>query len=752
MILRDFGSHTLIPTLMTCIFPGVEFGTFHEEIDKKTTEKCSLIKTASWLEIEKKFFELKTPFDFIKYLAEDFIAHDEQTFSPFFPLKDSLKTEKSVFSYCDLIQNLKNHEEMKQLIKDCSFINARTFKGGLFLYCARILDSKFLSFFYEKETISENKIYIFLKHFDSQIAANKTKFPVSSIFNESSRWGIDWKATYDFKHYRFIWQKEEDDHWQTLLYYAPTNPYEYFLHECQTRYTLVRIGVESNTVTTLKRAKDIKTFEQYEKEGFKALENKGYKLSDVDVEDYFDTEISHKHDIEGNILIGLEIKSGTEKFEHSIFEPKSLNETITEIKSAIKYKLSEKECNREKFKLTKKEVEKIYDILSTLYNKEIEGLEDYLYIFNKTECGKIHKIINNLPNSVFKVLEEEDRIALQNQNESSYKLLKILRKDKTQNKLSDTDKTTIRDYSEKFKLQLPYDTLRYLYENAQNYLSDEDREYIKKYYLIANRITQSFDIPTSEEGKDTLLDMTSDEDIRNNTDSKKSFKEIEESFTFLMDEFQSVASKKLNEETVKALIEKFYKEFFEGDKYCTKTDITSIEDEELLNNRYSYYKTLLRAVKSVNINTSASELVDNRFAQEYLDLDKDKPENKINLYKKQIRESIRDILLELQVSQKSLRFFDILKGELLKKTSLEEEKVTKYIDELWKEYRNASNKKTFITTVKNDILNFNINCSDEELSDNFYVKSFLKSEISLPNTTVHIMFRVILNGILKVKW
>ncbi|MBQ1711031.1 MAG: hypothetical protein II032_07920, partial [Treponema sp.] len=380
MKLSDFGSHTLIPTLMTCIFPGVEFGTFHEEIDKKTTEKCSLIKTASWLEIEKKFFELKTPFDFIKYLAEDFIAHNEQTFSPFFPLKDSLKTEKSVFSYCDLIQNLKNHEEMKQLIKDCSFINARTFKGGLFLYCARILDSKFLSFFYEKETISENKVYIFLKHFDSQIAANKTKFPVSSIFNESSRWGIDWKATYDFKHYRFIWQKEEDDHWQTLLYYAPTNPYEYFLHECQARYTLVRIGLETIKSIPIKRAKDILCFANYASEGFKALDKdvlyydkirkKEVKVELSKIKNLYVREgIKGKKDIkdkEGNILIGIEYKDGAKEYKSAFFEPKSLKETITEIKFAIKYKLSEKECNREKFKLTKKEVEKIYDILSTL--------------------------------------------------------------------------------------------------------------------------------------------------------------------------------------------------------------------------------------------------------------------------------------------------------------------------------------------------------------------------------------------------
>ena len=136
-----------------------------------------------------------------------------------------------------------------------------------------------------------------------------------------------------------------------------------------------------------------------------------------------------------------------------------------------------------------------------------------------------------------------------------------------------------------------------------------------------------------------------------------------------------------------------------------------------------------------------------------MNLDKDKPENKINLYKKQIRETIRDILLELQVSsQKYLRFFDILKGELLKKTSLEEEKVTKYIDELWKEYRNASNKAAFFASLQNDIINFDINCSDEELSDNYFIKKFLKSEISFPNTTVHIMFREILNEMLKFKW
>ena len=98
---------------------------------------------------------------------------------------------------------------------------------------------------------------------------------------------------------------------------------------------------------------------------------------------------------------------------------------------------------------------------------------------------------------------------------------------------------------------------------------------------------------------------------------------------------------------------------------------------------------------------------------------------------------------------KNSRIFWNLQEELLKKTSLGKEKVTKYIDEIWKDFKNASNKTSFITTLENDIINFNVNCSDEELSDNYFIKKFLNSEISLPNTTVHIMFREILNEIIK---
>lgn len=736
MNLSNYGPNTNVYELMTCLFPGVKFGAFHEEMDpnnfSETTGKCSLVKTRFWIEIENEFKKCSSKpsdfFDFIKYLSEYKASGEEIVFKQCFPYIDSSNSANSIFS-CSILLNqlaplnpLKKSDEIEQLIKDCDILNGKTLKGGLFLYCARILDSKFLSFFYGKGQNNEKFIYKLLKYYDSQIAANKTQFPVSSIFNESNRWGIDWEAQYVYDKnnrckYRFSWQKDKDEHWQTLYYYKPSNPYEYFIHECQARYTLVRIGLET-PFSSIKRAKDIKKFKQYSEKGLSEVfaktgllkENEGKKkleLLEFYEKNYHCDDYS-KRDIEGNILIGIELKDGAETFESSFFIPKNLKETITEIISSIGKKAIEKQTQHTTYKLNPKEV------------------------------TEIKKIRSKLPEEARTNLSPEESEILQ------------------ENK--------------------PYEILKILYKpDVYVYLTKDEKEYIKQRYLIA----------------------FSTEDVRKNTESKNSFKEIEESFTFMMNEFQSVATNKLNEETVKALIDKFYKEFFDGGEYCTKTDITSIEDEKMLKDRYRYYKKLLRAVKSVNINTSASELEDNIFAKKYLSLAKEKPEHEINLYKKQIRETIRDILLELQVSlkfldspqnaedgttlhdrisendvinreapssndyyednlgyrsQKMEEFLKPLKRELSKEPTIGKEKIAKYLDELRKDYRNASNKTSFIETLEKDILSFNVNCSDEELNNNYYVKTFLKSEKSFPKDTVFNMFREILYRILERKW
>lgn len=731
MKLSDYGPNTNVYELMTWLFPGVRFGEFHEKMDpehfSETTGKCSLVKTRFWIEIENEFKKCSSKpsdfFDFIKYLSEYKASGEEIVFKQCFPYIDSSNSANSIFS-CSILLNqlaplnpLKKSDEIEQLIKDCDILNGKTLKGGLFLYCARILDSKFLSFFYGKGQNDEKFIYKLLKYYDSQIAANKTQFPVSSIFNESNRWGIDWEAQYVYDKnnrckYRFSWQKDKDEHWQTLYEYKPYNPYQYFLHECQTRYTLVRIGYESTSSSSIKRAKDIKKFEQYSKKGlseiftkFKLLRNNG-KNQESRIREFYEKSYHSdgfsKKDYEGNILIGIETKVGAENFTPAFFIPKDFEKTIREINYAVSHKKSEKETQHSEYKL------------------------------NSADIKKLNKIFSKLPQEAFNNLSPKETVALQ--KKQPYELLKILNK-----------------------------------PDVQNFLSEDEKKFSTECYNTFYT-EESFDTSiNNEESKDTLLDRTSNEDVRNNTYSKKSSKkkkdsvpslsieEITKAFNLLMDKFRATASEKLNEETIDAVIKSFNEEFFKDDKLGLKTDIASTDDENIWKHREEYYDDLLEAIKSIDFNTLPSELSDNIFAKRYLELDKNKPKKGIRPYEKQIRETIRDILLELQVSQKAPEFFDILKGkllgnlqkELLKKTSLGKEKVTNYIDEIWKDFKNASNKAAFFASLQNDIINFDINCSDEELSDNYFIKKFLKSEISFPNTTVHIMFREILNGIIK---
>ena len=705
MKLSNYGPNTNVYELMTWLFPGVRFGEFHEKMDpehfSETTGKCSADKTKYWIDIENEFQKYSSkPSDFLYFIEflSTYKASDKIVFNQCFPHNGS---KNSVFSNEILFNKLANPKEIQQLINDCRIVNGNTFKGGIFLYCARILDSEFLSYFFGKK--NKERIYKLQKHFDSQIASNKPKFPVSSIFNESNSWGNDWEATYDNKEYLFGWQKDKDEHWQTLYEYKPYNPYQYFLHECQTRYTLVRIGYESTSSSSIKRA-SIKKFEQYSEKGlseiftkFKLLRNNG-KNQESRIREFYEKRYHsdgfNKKDYEGNILIGIETKVGAENFIPAFFIPKNSKETIIEINYAVGHKKSEKETQHTEYKL------------------------------NSADIKKLNKIFSKLPQEAFKNLSPKETVALQ--KKQPYELLKILNK-----------------------------------PDVQNFLSEDEKKFSTECYN-AFYTEESFDTPiNNEESKDTLLDRTSNEDVRNNTYSKKSSKkkkdsvpslsieEITKAFNLLMDKFRATASEKLNEETIDAVIKSFNEEFFKDDKLGLKTDIASTDDENIWKHREEYYDDLLEAIKSIDFNTLPSELSDNIFAKRYLELDKNKPKKDIRPYEKQIRETIRDILLELQVSQKEPEFFDILKWELIRKTPLGKEKVTKYIDEIWKDFKNASNKTSFFASLQNDINNFNVNCSDEELSDNYFIKRFLNSEISLPNTTVHIMFREVLSTKLK---
>lgn len=666
MKLSDYGPNTNVYELMTWLFPGVRFGEFHEKMDpehfSETTGKCSLVKTRFWIEIENEFKKCSSKpsdfFDFIKYLSEYKASGEEIVFKQCFPYIDSSNSANSIFS-CSILLNqlaplnpLKKSDEIEQLIKDCDILNGKTLKGGLFLYCARILDSKFLSFFYGKGQNDEKFIYKLLKYYDSQIAANKTQFPVSSIFNESNRWGIDWEAQYVYDKnnrckYRFSWQKDKDEHWQTLYEYKPYNPYQYFLHECQTRYTLVRIGYESTSSSSIKRAKDIKKFEQYSKKGlseiftkFKLLRNNG-KNQESRIREFYEKSYHSdgfsKKDYEGNILIGIETKVGAENFTPAFFIPKDFEKTIKEINSAKGHKKSEKETQHSEYKLATYQITGLREILSKLYiyDKQIDELKNYLHIFTAEELREINKIISK----VIKIsvndltLKQEEVESLQNKNENPYKLLKILGKRKILNKLSKSEKNTIREFTNNRSLQETYKTLEFLTsEKVQIYLSKRDRERIKKFSSYANTKMESLDTPHSTEDSATLHDRISENDV----------------------------------------LEK--------------------------------------------VVPSSSDFSDD--------------------------------ILEKQ-SKTIKKYLKLLKRELSKEPTIGEEKTTKYIERIQDDYTKAINKTSFITTLKNDIINFDINCSDEELSDNYFIKKFLKSEISFPNTTVHIMFREILNGIIK---
>lgn len=671
MKLSDYGPNTNVYELMTWLFPGVRFGEFHEKMDpehfSETTGKCSLVKTRFWIEIENEFKKCSSKpsdfFDFIKYLSEYKASGKEIVFKQCFPYIDSSNSANSIFS-CSILLNqlaplnpLKKSDEIEQLIKDCDILNGKTLKGGLFLYCARILDSKFLSFFYGKGQNDEKFIYKLLKYYDSQIAANKTQFPVSSIFNESNRWGIDWEAQYVYGKnnrckYRFSWQKDKDEHWQTLYYYKPSNPYEYFIHECQTRYTLVRIGYES-TSSLIKRAKDIKEFNHYSEKGMSEVfakigllkENEGITESKILREFYeknYHEEGSNPNkdlDYEGNILIGIEIKDGAKKITNAFFVPKNLKATITEIRSAIGKKKNEKQTQHTRYKIFEKENTKLHEILSSLYiyDKQIDELKNYLHIFTAHELNEINKIISNVNKiSVSELkLEQEEEESLQNKNENPYKLLKILRRRVIRKNLSKSDNKKITDFTNNLCLQEPYKTLEFLTsENVQIYLSEEDKKLIKKYSSYANTKTESLDSPQDAKDGTTLHDKISEDDVIN--------KEVPSS------------------------------------KVCSD-DISGYKSQK--------FKDLVKYLNS----------------------------------------------------------------ELSKNPDIEEKKITKYLNDIWKDYKKTTDKTSFIATLEKDIVNFNVNCSDEELNNNYYVKTFLKSEKSFPKDTVFNMFREILYRML-INW
>lgn len=401
--------------IMTKLFPGVVFGAFHLKKNKKTLE---VKKTRFWSEIDTAYSRCTTVYDFIDYLRNYTASGDQKTFEHLFP-----KEKYQAFSGCDLINKLKDPVELSRLIGDCRIVDDRIFKGGLFLYCARILDSKFL---HKLIADTEPNIYqTLVQNYDSD-TPDKDVFPCSNLFNCNTKWGNDWVCEYDYDEnndgnlkYRFEWEKgrgKNGKDWGMLSSYSVNNPYEFFIHMCQSKYTLVNIGKNMKANGLPLKTTDISKFENFSKEGFNRIgEEFNYKLNgrklkftdenlkvgrashdDVPLEEFQDTKEEEYYDVlSKSILMSIEEKDGAQNMEPDFFKPKDLNEVLIRIKNLKKE--AKRRLYPEKYQLSPEE----YNDVFTLFT-------EFAILNSKGKLSRDNKVLPDIEHEFSDILIKEN--------------------------------------------------------------------------------------------------------------------------------------------------------------------------------------------------------------------------------------------------------------------------------------------------------------------------------------------------------
>jgi hypothetical protein len=424
-----FGDSKSVYEIMTKIFPGVVFGAFYQERNTKTLK---VSKTKFWEDIEKIFNKVNTVSDFIDYLGNYKASGNQKTFEKLFP-----KNTYHELSYTDLIDNLKKSDELSIFLNDCRIINGNIFKGGLFLYCARILDSKFL-----KNIISETEINIYkvlTKEYNNDVS-NVDKFPCVLFFNCNKEWGNSWKCEYDYDiendgnmKYRFVWEKDRgefEQDWDLLDYYRVNNPFELFVHQCQKQYTLVNIGKKQEALSI----KDLSSFSKFSQDGFNKIAsnfqffNNGKKhaynedfflrdessikelniFNEIKVEENYDAKFK-------DILMGIEEKDGAKTMDPKFFIPKNLQQVLVNVKVFSMNKEGLRRLKTGRIQLSIEETKEIFELFYTFASK-MEGsscqnpiLAEILYEFDSKRINKYPYKKLEILNKCLPFFEEEDK-------------------------------------------------------------------------------------------------------------------------------------------------------------------------------------------------------------------------------------------------------------------------------------------------------------------------------------------------------
>lgn len=438
MKLSTFGKNKSIYELMSKIFPGVVFGAFHLEKDKKTLE---VNKTSYWIDIEKKFFEVNTPSEFLDYLCKYTASGKQRTFEHLF-LRNIGDDDKSL--YIEMLKKLENPDELSLFLNDCRIVNDCVFKGGIFLYCARLLDAKFLV---NLLTDSEIEIYQELRQNYNNDNVEDSGFPGVSLFNCNRNWGSSWVCEYDFDRendgnlkYRFLWEKDKKNKdWGVLNYYSVNNPYELFIHMDQSKYTLANIGLKGEKLSLV----ELNEIPNYASEGNKEI----YNLFKFKYQSLYKC-FNFKGKIEENqydalrhcILMGIERKDGAKNFEPSFFIPKDFDSVKRNVYAFIKHKEGLRRVNSDLMILETTEVAEVLNLffkfqneicysslsndlcdkikaelefrnVSKNCNEKLDILARTVHLFPEEDRTRINKLYNTLISKVTLSLNKEENLS-----------------------------------------------------------------------------------------------------------------------------------------------------------------------------------------------------------------------------------------------------------------------------------------------------------------------------------------------------
>lgn len=363
---------------------------FGEFYQTRDKKTLQVSKNSFWIKIEEEFFNCSSIAEFINFLENYKASGQQKTFEHLFP-KDTYLS----FSYNDLISKLKTKTEESILINDCRILNDKVFKGGLFLYCSRFLDVDFLA---NLISVSKENIYKELLQKYNTDQLQKENFPCSNLFNCSSRWFTIWECVYDYDEenngnpkYRFLWGKDLGDNNNDWGLLNYYSPNNPYEF-------FVHLGQSQYTLVNIGKGNkrlvlaDISDFDSIAKTGFKTvLSNLNYSTKFISF-----TSLENEEDFDAkykNILMGIEAKDGAKKMTQDVFMPKDLDEVIRNVKQLFKNQKGLLRISKERYQLKPAECNEIYELFYQFGTMPEENFEtnDLDVIKQQLEIKNVNK-------------------------------------------------------------------------------------------------------------------------------------------------------------------------------------------------------------------------------------------------------------------------------------------------------------------------------------------------------------------------